>query len=191
MQKYGVSNNSGSRMICAPRAAASRTSFSALAMLPARSQSQRICVAATVTWRGPRRKCAGSVDIEDFAGIEDAAVDRAPSFNSAHSGNFGRRYARGQDRRLTLEADAVLGRDGAGDAAQRLIDTALDLGERRGVASASPTHTEMCRLPSATCPNTNVLEPGTHSHHCAPHRIQVYRHLRDGQAHVEAEPTVR
>ncbi len=50
-QKYGVSNSSWIRMICAPLAAASRTSLSALAMLAWRSQEQAIWVAATVTTR--------------------------------------------------------------------------------------------------------------------------------------------
>ncbi|MNC79729.1 hypothetical protein D3C75_1322910 [compost metagenome] len=50
-QKYGVSNSSWRRMICAPCAAARRTSFSALAMLADRSQEQAIWVAATVTMR--------------------------------------------------------------------------------------------------------------------------------------------
>ncbi|MOA53351.1 hypothetical protein D3C78_1768010 [compost metagenome] len=50
-QKYGVSNSSWIRMICAPSAAAWRTSFSALAIFAALSQEQAIWVAATVTIR--------------------------------------------------------------------------------------------------------------------------------------------
>src|SRR5277367_4369613 len=49
MQKYGVSNNSWIRITWAPRAAASRISFSARAMFASRSQLQAIWVAATVT----------------------------------------------------------------------------------------------------------------------------------------------
>src|ERR1700719_3514379 len=63
MQKYGVSNSSGRRMTCAPRAAAWRTSCSALAILSPMSQSHAIWMAATVTGRGVRRKCSGSLDI--------------------------------------------------------------------------------------------------------------------------------
>jgi hypothetical protein len=59
MQKYGVSNNSWIRMICAPRFAASRTSRSAVAMLRSTSQLQANCMAATVTSRLPRSRCAG------------------------------------------------------------------------------------------------------------------------------------
>src|SRR5882757_5185072 len=124
MQKYGASNNSGSRMICAPRAAASRTNFSAFAILPSASQSHDIWVAATVTWRGLRRKCSGSVDIDDFSRVEDAAwIERG--FQGAHGRNFGA-GARDFKVRLALQSNAVLGRNGAGDAAQRLVYTAFD-----------------------------------------------------------------
>src|ERR1700682_1316673 len=67
MQKYGVSNSSGRRMTCAPRAAAWRTSCSALAMLSSVSQSHAIWMAATVTGRGVRRKCSGSLDIDGLS----------------------------------------------------------------------------------------------------------------------------
>src|SRR5476649_1077083 len=50
-QKYGASNSSWIRMICAPLAAASRTSLSAVSRLASRSQEQAIWVAATVTIR--------------------------------------------------------------------------------------------------------------------------------------------
>src|ERR1700741_4483491 len=63
MQKYGVSNSSGSRMTCAPEAAAWRTSCSARTMLARVSQSQDICSAATATGRGGLRKCSGAFDI--------------------------------------------------------------------------------------------------------------------------------
>ena len=59
MQKYGVSNSSWMRMICAPRFAASRTSRSAVAMLRSMSQPQANCMAATVTLRSVRFRCAG------------------------------------------------------------------------------------------------------------------------------------
>src|SRR5450432_2187534 len=61
MQKYGVSNSSGSRMICAPRPAASRTSASPRAMLAAASQPQDIWMAATVTGRAGRCRCSGGL----------------------------------------------------------------------------------------------------------------------------------
>jgi len=51
MQKYGVSNNSWIRMICAPCCAAWRTSRSAVAMLASISQPHANCIAATVTSR--------------------------------------------------------------------------------------------------------------------------------------------
>src|SRR5882724_7794847 len=124
MQKYGASNNSGSRMICAPRAAASRTSLCALAMLPAASQSQDIWMAATVTWRGLRLKCSGSVDIDDLSGVEYCArIQRG--LEGTHGGNLGAR-ARDFKIGLSLEPDPMLGRDGPGDAAQRFVNTALD-----------------------------------------------------------------
>src|SRR5580658_3459518 len=50
-------------MICAPWAAALRTSASARAMLPSVFQSHAIWIAATVTGRDGRRKCSGSCDI--------------------------------------------------------------------------------------------------------------------------------
>src|SRR6202022_3680100 len=125
MQKYGASNNSGSRMICAPRAAASRTSLCAFAILPAASQSQDIWMAATVTWRGLRRKCSGSVDLDDLSGIEYGARIES-GLQSTHGRNLGLR-TRDFKGRLSLEPDPMLGRDGAGDAAQRLVYTALDL----------------------------------------------------------------
>src|SRR6202047_3303123 len=127
MQKYGASNNSGSRMICAPRAAASRTSLCAFAILPAASQSQDIWMAATVTWRGLRRKCSGSVDIDDLSGIEYGA-----RIEGGLQGTRGRNFGAGpRDFKvaLSLEPDPMLGRDGAGDVTQRLVHTALDLVE--------------------------------------------------------------
>src|SRR5689334_10906961 len=51
MQKYGVSNSSWSRMICAPWSAALRARRSARAMLASTSHSHAIWVAATVTRR--------------------------------------------------------------------------------------------------------------------------------------------
>src|ERR1700757_4723889 len=85
MQKYGGSNSSGSRMTCAPCAAAFRTSCSARLMLPRVSQSQDICSAATVTGRGGRRKCSGSFDIAHL-------IDRprGPSPSTSSSGFAGR-----------------------------------------------------------------------------------------------------
>src|SRR6266850_2664420 len=105
MQKYGASNNSGRRMICAPRAAAARTSWCAFAILPAASQSQDIWMAATVTWRGLRRKCSGSVDIDDLSGVEYAArIQRG--LQDTHGRNLGAR-ARDFKIRLSLEPDAM------------------------------------------------------------------------------------
>src|SRR5882672_2485162 len=54
-------------MTCAPRAAAWRTSCSALAMLSSVSQPHAIWMAATVTGRGVRRKCSGSLDIDGLS----------------------------------------------------------------------------------------------------------------------------
>ncbi|MFD2406847.1 hypothetical protein ACFSVK_15765 [Azorhizophilus paspali] len=57
-------------MTCAPLAAASRTSRSALAMLAARSQEQAIWVAATVTMRDMATSWR---DAESFKLAEDDA----------------------------------------------------------------------------------------------------------------------
>src|SRR3979490_2424355 len=132
MQKYGASNNSGNRMSCAPRDAASRTSFSAFAMLPEAFQSQDICVAATLTRRGLRRKCSGSLDIDDLSRVEYSARIQG-GLQGAHGRNLGMR-PRDFKVSLALESDAVLGRDGAGNAAQRLVHAPLDFVERRRVA---------------------------------------------------------
>src|SRR5246127_3495559 len=78
MQKYGVSNSSGSRMICAPLEAAWRTRRSARAMLPSMSQSHAICTAATDTGRGALRKCWGSLDmLPRLSGPRPARLERA------------------------------------------------------------------------------------------------------------------
>src|SRR5258708_23151 len=179
MQKYGASNNSGSRMTCAPRAAASRTSLCAFAILPAASQSQDIWMAATVTWRALRRKCSGSVDIDDLSGVEDSArVQRG--LQRAHGRNFGTR-PRDFKIGLSLEPDPVLGRDGAGDAAQRLVDTAFDLVE----GGSMP--------PVISGANGNVqIAVGNVSKHELPrtrhpllqraaHGIEITGHVGDGQ----------
>src|SRR5215472_9527229 len=68
MQKYGVSNSSGSRITCAPALAAWRTSPSARAMFPAEFQSIAICTAATVTGRACRSKCSGARDMASALG---------------------------------------------------------------------------------------------------------------------------
>src|ERR1700730_3161147 len=184
MQKYGASNNSGSRMICAPRAAASRTSLCAFVILPAASQSQDIWMAATVTWRGLRRKCSGSVDIDDLSGVENAA-----RIQSGLEGTHGRNFcARPRDFkiRLSLEPDPMLGRDGAGDAAQRLVYTALDLIEGGSVplcvAGANADMQIAIRnvskheLPRARHP---LLQS-------APHSIEIAGHVADRETHIEA-----
>src|SRR5947208_4837289 len=88
MQKYGVSNSSGSRMICAPRAAAWRTRRSARATLPSMSQSHAICTAATDTGRGALRKCRGSRDMfAATSGPRPARLERAIHLlGDAHGG---------------------------------------------------------------------------------------------------------
>src|SRR6185437_16024003 len=112
-------------MICAPREAAARTSRSALAMLASASQPQAICSAATVTGRGPRLKCSGSLDIEHLAGVENPA--RVEGFlQRPHHRNL-RRTARDSQMRLALQSNAVLRRDCAAELAQRLVHTPLDL----------------------------------------------------------------
>src|SRR3954454_20180475 len=156
MQKYGASNNSGSRMICAPRPAASRTSFSALAMLPATFQSQDICVAATVTWRGLRRKWSGSVDIDDFSRIENAAwIERG--FQGAHGRNFGAR-ARDFKIRFAFEADSVLGGDGARDAAQRLVDALFNRANIRIAGASWDVQNAVSDVPEYE--RTRIRKPG-------------------------------
>src|SRR5215469_2492381 len=68
MQKYGVSNSSGSTITCAPAPAALRTSCSARAMFAAASQSIAICTAATMTGRAGRWKCSGARDMSSALG---------------------------------------------------------------------------------------------------------------------------
>src|SRR5258708_19558531 len=119
MQKYGASNNSGSRMTCAPRAAASRTSLCAFAILPAASQSQDIWMAATVTWRGLRRKCSGSVDIDDLSRVEYAAWIEG-GLQGTHGRNLGLR-PRDFKVRLSLHPDTIFLRAVPGDPPHRLL----------------------------------------------------------------------
>src|SRR5215470_11454189 len=89
-------------------------------------------MAATVTGRAARRKCSGSVDIDDLPGVEYAAwIQRG--LQRAHGRNFGagpRDFKVG----LTLQPDPMLGGDRAGDAAQWLVDAALHFIEGRGVS---------------------------------------------------------
>src|SRR5882724_8234558 len=184
MQKYGASNNSGSRMICAPRAAASRTSLSAFAMLPAVSQPQDIWMPATVTWRGARRKCSGSVDIDDLSGVEYAAwIQR--SLEGTHGRNLGPR-TRDFKVRLSLEPDPMLGRDRAGEPAQRLVHTPLDFVEGGNMPLG------------IACANGNMqIAVGDVSKHELPrtrhpllqraaHGLEVTRHVGDRKTHIEA-----
>src|SRR6266702_8345861 len=184
MQKYGASNNSGSRMICAPRAAASRTSLCAFAILPAASQSQDIWMAATVTWRGLRRKCSGSVDIDDLSGIEYAARIEG-GLEGPHGRNFGTR-PRDFKIGLSLEPDPMLGRDGAGNAAQRLVHTSLDRVEGRsmplGVADA---HGDM-QIAIRNVSKHELPRTGHPLVQRAPHRFEIARHVGDGETHIEA-----
>src|SRR6185503_13852737 len=101
MQKYGVSNSSGSRMTWAPRAAAARTRLSAFAILAPISQPHDICVAATVTRRDAAWKCSGSADIEHLPGVENATrVERG--FQRSHGGDLSR-APRNPEVRLALQ----------------------------------------------------------------------------------------
>ena len=94
MQKYGVSNNSWIRMICAPCFAAWRTSFSALAMFASTSQPQANCVAATTTSRFGSIEMRGSGSCEHLAGIEDAfGIERL--LEQSHGGDLRRRARQG------------------------------------------------------------------------------------------------
>src|SRR6266702_106807 len=184
MQKYGASNNSGSRMICAPRAAASRTSLCAFAILPAASQSQDIWMAATVTWRGLRRKCSGSVDIDDLSGIEYAARIQG-GFQGSHGRNFGTR-PRDFKIGLSLEPDAMLGRDRAGDAAQRLVHAPLDHIEGGSVpVSVAGANSDM-QIAIGDMSKHPDLRPWHLLLQRAAHRFEITRHVGNGETHIEA-----
>src|SRR5882724_2162575 len=184
MQKYGASNNSGRRMTWAPRAAASRTSLCAFAILPALSQSQDIWIAATVTWRGLRRKCSGSVDIDDLSGVEYAARIQG-GFQDTHGRNLGTR-ARDFKISLSLETDTVLGRDGAAHAAQRLVHTLLHF-------------VEGGRMPlGVSCADADVQiairDVSKHELFRARHAllqgtaddVEITRHIGNGETYIEA-----
>src|SRR5215813_13568018 len=107
-------------------------------MLPATFQSQDICTAATVTWRGLRRKCSGSVDIDDLSGVEYATRIQG-GLQGTHGGNLGAR-ARDFKIALSFKADPMLGGDRAGNGAQRLVHTLLDFVECARIGNA---HSDM------------------------------------------------
>src|SRR6267142_1010913 len=184
MQKYGASNNSGSRMTCAPRAAASRTSLCAFAILPAASQSQDIWMAATVTWRGLRRKCSGSVDIDDFSRVEYAARIEG-GLQGTHGRNLGLR-PRDFKVRLSLQPDTMFRRDGAGDAAQRLVHTPLDLVEGGSVPLGVSGANGDVQVAIGNMSKHPDLRPRHLLVQRAAHRFEITRHVANGETHIEA-----
>src|SRR6185437_2504970 len=111
-------------MICAPRAVASRTSASALAMLAPMSQPQDIWIAATVTLRAGRRKCSGSVDMTNLSvarsalgqrlvhllGDSGCGLERRQTCLPAHDRRGARAHAAQERLDLGLECIALLER---------------------------------------------------------------------------------
>src|SRR6185437_289890 len=106
MQKYGVSNSSGSRMICAPRAAASRTSCSAFVMFAAASQPHDIWIVARVTGRGAWRKCSGCFDIGPSSRSAALGQRSANLLRDAHGGLQRHQTGFARDHRRAAVTDA-------------------------------------------------------------------------------------
>src|ERR1700742_2222396 len=98
-------------------------------MFAAASQPHDICVAATVTLRGERRKWSGWLDIEHLARVQNPLRIEC-RLQCAHGRDLGG-TAGNVEMHLTLEADAVLGRNRTGKRPQRLVNQALDLVESR------------------------------------------------------------